>query len=203
MDPRKKESKKWSPLPPELSNQIKSVFVENFESRLDGKLVKVEGRIYPTEILMRVGINTKGELRFQNFEVSLDHSPLKKDTLAQINIAVDAIASLMLEYFDNDEDHEMPYVWQEYPFEKQSIWLQYSSVNSDLEAEANKLLGLTEDDSLLKETEEDMEALGLNDDASEIPDDEEIDTSKPKIFRVPTDNEHDTLKKKKKKEDMH
>lgn len=196
MNPRKKESKKWSLLPPELSAQIKSVFVENFESHLKDKNLKVEGRIYPTEILMRIGINQKGELRYLNFEVSVDHSAEKQNTLTQINVAVDAIASLMLEYFDNDEDHEMPHTWQEYPFEKQKIWLQFSSVNSDLEAEADKLLGITEDNSLLQETEEDFEAYGLLDD-------EEIDTSKPKIFRVPTDNEHDTLKKKKKKEDMH
>jgi hypothetical protein len=36
-----------------------------------------------------------------------------------------------------------------------------------------------------------------------MPDDEEIDTSKPKIFRVATDNPDDSIKKKKKKEDMH
>lgn len=196
MNPRKKESKKWSQIPPELAKQIKTVFEENFKTQLTGKTLKVEGRIYPTEILMRVGINTKGELRYQNFEVSVDHSSVKQNTVPQINIAVDAIASLMLEYFDNDEDHEMPFVWQEYPFEKQTIWLQYSSANPDLEAEANKLLGLEDEDALLNETEEELEALGLLDD-------EEIDTSRPKIFRVPTDNENDTLKKKKKKEDMH
>ena len=196
MNPRKKESKKWSQIPPELAKQIKTVFEENFKTQLTGKSLKVEGRIYPTEILMRIGINVKGELRFQNFEVSVDHSSEKQNTVSQIHIAVDAIASLMLEYFDNGEDHEMPYTWQEYPFEKQTIWLQYSSENSDLEAEADKLLGLTDEDSMLNETEEDLEALGLLDD-------EEIDTSRPKIFRVPTDNENDTLKKKKKKEDMH
>ncbi|AGH95500.1 hypothetical protein [Pseudobdellovibrio exovorus] len=197
MNPRKKESKKWSSLPPELTGQIQSLFEENFKSQLEGKNLKVEGRIYPTEVLMRVGINVKGELRFLNFEVSVDHSTEKQNTLPQIHLAVDAIASLMLEYFDNGEDHEMPYTWQEYPFEKQKIWLQFSSVNSDLEAEADKLLGLDDnDESLLKETEEDLEAYGLLDD-------EDVDTSRPKIFRVPTDNENDTLKKKKKKEDMH
>ena len=107
----------------------------------------------------------------------------------------DAIASLMVDYFDNEEDHEMPLVWQQYPFENEKIWLQFSSTNSDLESEANKLLGVKEEATLLVETLEELEAL-------EIPDDEEIDTSKPKIFRVPTDNPNDTMKKKK-KEDMH
>lgn len=196
MKARKKESKKWSQLPPELSKQIKEVFEENFKAQLVGKSLSIDGRIYPTEILMRLGINTKGELRFQNFEVSVDHSPEKQNTLPQIHLAVDVIASILFDYFENNEDHDIPYVWQEFPFEKEKIWLQSNTENSSLEAEADKLLGLEpNDDSMLKETEEDMEAYGLLDD-------EAVDTSKPKIFRVPTNNENDT-KKKKKKEDMH
>ena len=196
MKPRKKESKKWSQIPPELSKQIKDVFEENFKAQLTGKVLKIDGRIYPSEIVMRLGINNKGELRYQNFEVSVDHSQAKQNTISQIHLAVDVIASLLFDFFENDEHHEIPLVWAEYPFEKEKIWLQYNSENPDIEAEADKLLGLEpNDESLLKETEEDMEAYGLLDD-------EEIDTSKPKIFRVPTDNEHDT-KKKKKKEDMH
>ncbi len=195
MNPRKKESKKWSQVPSELTKQIKTIFEESFTEHLGGKKLKVEGRIYPTEVLMRVGINNQGELRFHNFEVSVDHSAESKNTVSQIHIAIDAIASLMLDFFDNNEDHEMPLVWQEYPFEKQTIWLQYNSENPDLEAEANKLLGLENEESLLQQTQDELDAL-------EIPEDEEIDTSKPKIFRVPTDNEFDTQKKKK-KEDMH
>ena len=196
MKPRKKDSKKWSQLPPELTKQIQAVFDENFKTQLDGKILKVEGRIYPAEVLMRVGINRKGELRYQNFEVSVEHDAKKQNTVLQIQLAVDAIASLMMDYFENDEDFEMPYLWQEYPFEKQKVWLQYSSTNTDLEREADRLLGLEDENSLLKETEDDLEEFGLLDD-------EEVDTSRPKIFRVPTDNANDTLKKKKKKEDMH
>lgn len=196
MNPRKKESKKWSAIPSELAKQIKTVFEESFNAHLLGKTLKVEGRIYPTEILMRIGINSKGELRYQNFEVSIDHSPEKQNTIQQITTAVDAIASLMVEYFDNEENHEMPFVWQEYPFEDQKLWLQFSSTNPDLESEANKLLGIENENSLLVETLDDLDAL-------DIPDDEEIDTTKPKIFRVPTDNPNDTMRKKKKKEEMH
>lgn len=196
MKPRKKESKKWSQLPPELSKQIKEVFEENFKAQLVGKVLNIDGRIYSTEILMRLGINTKGELRFQNFEVSVDHSSEKQNTLTQIHLAVDVIASLLFDYFENNEVHEIPFAWQEFPFEKEKVWLQSNSENADLEAQADKLLGLEpNDESMLQETEEDLEAFGLLDD-------EAVDTTKPKIFRVPTNNENDT-KKKKKKEDMH
>ena len=196
MNPRKKESKKWTGIPAELAKQIKTVFEESFSSHLTGKTLKVEGRIYPTEILMRIGINSKGELRFQNFEVSIDHSAEKQDTVQKITISVDAIASLMVDYFEKEEEHEMPFVWQEYPFEGLQLWLQYSSTNTELEAAANKLLGVEDESKLLIETKDELEAL-------DIPEDEEIDTSKPKIFRVPTNNPNDTLNKKKKKEDMH
>ncbi len=198
MNPRKKESKKWTAIPSELAKQIQNVFQESFSTHLTGKTLKVEGRIYPAEVLMRIGINSKGELRFQNFEVSIEHSSTKQDTVQKITIAVDAIASLMVDYFEKEEEHEMPFVWQEYPFEGEKLWLQYSSTNSELEATANKLLGVEEESHLLKETKDDLEAF-------DIPDDEEIDTSKPKIFRVPTNNPNDTLNKnpKKKKEEMH
>jgi len=207
MNPRKKESKKWSALPSELVKQIQSVFDENFAPYLQEKILKVEGRIYTSEILMRIGINSKGELRYQNFEVSIDYSATKQDTIGQITIAVDAIASLMVDYFNNEEDYEMPYVWQEYPFEGQKLWLQFSSTNSDLEAKANKLLGVESETSLLVETLEDLEDYEIPSDIpgdipSDIPEDQDIDTSKPKIFRVPTNNPQDTSKKKKKSE-MH
>ena len=206
MNPRKKESKKWSALPPELSQQIKTLFEESFSEYLTEKKLKVEARIYPTEILMRVGVNYKGEIRYHNFEVSIDHDPKKQNTVTQIRVAVDAIASLLLEFFDLEEEHEMPLVWQEYPFEKQKIWLQYTSANTDLEAEANRLLGIKEGDELLHGVDDlglEMEDVEISDEDLKMPDDEDIDTSKPKIFRVATDNPDDSVKKKKKKEDMH
>jgi hypothetical protein len=148
----------------------------------------------------------KGEIRYNNFEVSVDHSSEKQNTISQIHLAVDAIASLMMDYFADEESHEMPYAWQEYPFQSEKIWLQYSSENSDLEAQANKLLGVEDENSLLNETLVELESLGLSQEEStqDEPQDEDVDTTRPKIFRVPTDNEFDTLnKKKKKKEEMH
>lgn len=208
MNPRKKESKKWTTLPPELTKQIQAVFVENFSSDLEGKSLKVEGRVYPTEILLRVGINNKGELRFHNFEVSVDHSQEKQDAVQKINIAVDAIASLVAEYFENDEESELPLTWHEYPFQKTKIWLQYSSTNSDLEAEANKLLGLETDNSMLVEAldaleEMDVQEVDSDEELSEDDDEDDVDTTKPKIFKVSSEDSENVAPKKKKKEEMH
>ena len=191
MTPRKKESKKWTKMPTDFSNQIKTVFEENFKSQLEGNKLQVDGWIYPTEILLRVGINYKGELRFHNFEVSLDHSQIKKDTIAQIHLGVDAIASLMVDFFENDGEHEMPLSWQEYPFEKQKIWLQYSSENQDLEAEANRLLGLAEGSEILNDPEdsdeeiekmiEDLEQTVHSENSEDQ--EEDLDLKTPQIFK--------------------
>ena len=62
----------------------RTVFDENFKTQLAGKTLKVEGRIYPAEVLMRVGINQKGELRFHNFEVSVEHDAKKQNTVLGI-----------------------------------------------------------------------------------------------------------------------
>lgn len=202
MIPRKKQSKKWTAIPSEFLNQIKTVFEENFKGHLSDKTIKVMGRIYPTEILLRIGINRKGELRYNNFEVSLDHSQAKQDTVAQIHIAVDALGSLVFDYFENEEDHELPYVWQKHPFENQKIWLQYTSENPDLEAEANKLLGVEEGTLLNDEPELDLE--GVEDEGSsentaaesdELYDTTELDMKNPQIFK--------SSGKKKKKDELH
>lgn len=196
MNPRKKESKKWTKLPGDLLSQIKNVFEQNFKAHLEGKKLTVEGRMYPSEIVLRVGFQNKGEIRFHNFEVSLDHSKEKQNTISQIHIGVDAIASLMMDYFEHQEDHEMPLSWQEYPFEKQTIWLQYTSANSELEAEADKLLGVNADEDLLaddRDADDLKEALGVADEDQD-EDDEDVDTSQPQIFGGG---------KKKKKDEMH
>lgn len=202
MIPRKKQSKKWTAIPTEFLTQIKTVFEENFKAQLTDKTLKVSGRIYPTEILLRIGINRKGEIRYNNFEVSLDHSQSKQDTVGQIHIAVDALGSLLFDYFDQEEDHELPYVWQEHPFENQKIWLQYTSVNPDLEAEANKLLGVEEGTLLNEDPEIDLDEALTEEPSSEnseaesdeLYDTSELDMKNPQIFKS---------NKKKKKDDLH
>ena len=185
MIPRKKDSKKWSGIPSEFSNQIKTVFEQNFVSFLADKSVKVQGRIYNSEILLRVGLHKNGELRYRNFEVSLDHSSIQQNTLEKIHLAVDAIGSLMLEYFEDEEAQEnLPYIWREIPFENQKVWFQFTTENPDLEKEANKLLGI-EEPSLINE-----DTLSEEDDAEM----EKLDLKNPQIFKSSS---------KKKKDDLH
>lgn len=155
MNPRYKISTKWTPFPVEFSIQIKALFTQNFAQYLGQNIdVFVEGRIYQKEVLLRVGLHHKGEIRRFNFEVSLDlNLEQEKQVFEQISLGVDAIATLMTEYFENEQDIELPFAWTETTFGKDKVWIQHSSTNSDLEAQANQLLGLN-DDGLMKNSED-------------------------------------------------
>lgn len=176
MTPRLKTSKKWTAFPEEYKSQIEEVFKQEFAEKMgnDTKLV-IDGRIYPEEILLRVGIQKKGQLRQDNFEVSTGYSVEVGDAVDRIGACIDATASMMADHFDL-KDVEFPRTWTEYEFEGKPIYLQYSTENTDLEKAANELLG------------EDAKALVYEDEDSE----DALDISEPTMFSG-----------KKKKEDMH
>lgn len=173
MKPRLASSKKWTTFPPEFIEQIASVFRENFSKELKNAQLIVEGRIYPQEILIRIGHVEAGRLKQANFEVSVEYSQDKNDAIARINDAVDAAASLMMEYFENQgqegEEMDLPLTWKEVPFNNRKLHIQFSTVNTKLEAEADALLGLKNKDLVNEEAE-------LNEDA---PEDED---PSPKMF---------------------
>lgn len=192
MQPRLKTSKKWTHFPKEYVEQIQTVFSENFLEQLaDNKLV-IEGRIYPAEVLLRVGIHKKGQLRQANFEVSMDYNPKEKDALERIHNCIDAAASMMADYFELEEEADFPRTWQEFPFQGKKIFLQFTTENSDLEAQANALLG-ENTEALVLEIESD-DALAhaeidpaLSDDTEEdFPEEEtdEEDLEEPKIEKA-------------------
>lgn len=176
MTPRLKSSKKWTAFPEEYRSQIEEVFKQEFAEKMgaDTKLV-IDGRIYPEEILLRVGLQKKGQLRQDNFEVSAVYSVEAGDAVERIGASVDAAASMMADHFELEEV-EFPRTWTEYEFDGKSIYLQYSTENTDLEKAANELLG------------EEAKALVYEDEDS----DDALDLSEPTMFSG-----------KKKKEDMH
>lgn len=142
MKPRLKTSKKWTLLPPDFIQQVHDLYEKNFKDLLEDQDILIEGRIYPEEILLRVGLRTPESLRQSNFEVSIDYSAEKDNALVMIHVAVDAAASMMVEHLENiDEVIDFPEVWQKFPFENHEVYLQFNTINSDLEAQANALLG--------------------------------------------------------------
>lgn len=161
MKPRLNSSTKWTHFPLEFTQQIEDVFKQGFAEILkDGKLI-VEGRIYPAEITLRVGYIESGRLKQANFEISSDLPPGEDKTLETIHLCVDAAGSMMAEYVEADGEVEFPYLWTECDFNGSRLYMQYSTENSDLEAEANRLLGISENDSMvagqIDETDEESE----------------------------------------------
>lgn len=157
MNPRLKTSKKWTAFPKEYLAQIEEVFTQGFKQKIEGAKLVVEGRIYTEEIVLRVGVLEKGRLKQANFEVSCQFSPKAKDAVDRIYDCIDASASMMAEYFDSDGEAEFPYVWKEYEFNGRKLYLQFSTLNSDLESQANALLGETSPDLVVEEVPEDAE----------------------------------------------
>ncbi|MEN0057245.1 MAG: hypothetical protein AAGB31_00295 [Bdellovibrio sp.] len=202
MTPRLKSSKKWTAFPKEYLDQIHTVFRENFSSQLENAELIVEGRIYSEEITLRVGYLEKGRLSQANFEVSMNYSQEQQDAVDRIHNCLDAAASMMMEYFENEGEVDFPYLWKEYPFQGHKLFLQFSTENSSLEAEANRLLGLDEntllheeEDTMVHEDEESEDALARaeiseelspprdEDDTAEADGDEEDDEDRsPRMF---------------------
>jgi len=153
MKPRLITSKKWTHFPKEYVHQIKQVFNEAFSEQLKGGNLVIEGRIYPEEILLRVGFLEKGRLQQNNFEISMDYSQEKKEAIDRIHDCIDATASMMNEFFISEGAVEFPLVWKDYDFNGKRIWVQHSTINSNLEAEADRLLGITDEHLVKEETE--------------------------------------------------
>src|SRR6185312_3994816 len=167
MNPRLKTSKKWTGLPKEYVSQIQEVFQDSFAAQLKNAKLVIEGRIYPEEVLLRVGILEKGRLAQANFEVSVSYGTGKQDAVERIHDSIDAAASMMAEYFEKDGEVDFPYVWKEYEFNGRKLHLQFNTENSDLEAQANALLGADADELIQEDLEED-DALGRADEIIEV-----------------------------------
>ena len=154
MNPRLKTSKKWTLFPKEFLSQIKDVFSQGFKAQIGAANLIIDGRIYSEEILLRVGLSEKGLLRQFNFEVSMSHSAKDQDAIDRIHDCIDAIASMMHDYFEfikKEEEPDFPLTWKEYEFNNKPLYLQFTTVNSDIEAQADALLGTAEDKLLIEE----------------------------------------------------
>lgn len=193
MNPRLKTSKKWTALPGEYLTQIQSVFQETFAKNLTKSKLVVEGRIYQEEILLRVGVLEEGRLSQANFEVSMNYSTKTKDAVERIHDCIDAAASMMNDYFESQGEAEFPRTWQEFEFNKRPLYLQFSTVNSSLEAQADALLGKSFEE-MVQEDKETEDAMSRAEERIEA--DELDEKAEPTMFGG-------KKKASKKKTDMH
>ncbi len=157
--PRKPESISWTSFPEELAEKIKEVFQQTYLKNSTGQSFVVEGRIYEAEILLRVGLLTAGRLAQDNFETSIDLTLPTDNIHKRIHLCVDALGRCFDDYFgllesssDEEESLVLPYSkdWQETELEGDLLFVRYSSVNTILETEADRLLGSL-DESLYRD----------------------------------------------------
>lgn len=161
MEPRLKTSTQWTPFPEELLQQIIEVTEDHFSDyEIGDRQFIAEGRIYPTEIVLRIGLMAaKGELRQDNFEASLEYSVEKDKPVEQIHILVDFLAETWAEFLEDAPDREvLPLLWTEQFFEKKPIYIRYTSENSDLEKMANSLLAKDEKKLVYEDLNEDTDS---------------------------------------------
>jgi len=142
MQPRLATSVKWTPFPAEFLEKIEEVLNNGFPLEAKRGRFLAEGRIYPNEILMRIGYLENGRLRQVNFEASVEHATKPEESaFPLIYTGLDAIGALFEQYFQADEDEvDWPVTWQAFEFDQRKLWIQFSSVNTSLEAEADRLL---------------------------------------------------------------
>lgn len=146
VQPRLNTSKSWTGLPPEFSQKAAQVFAQNFRDESEAGEFLVQGRIYADEILLQIGYLQKGRLKQTNFEVSVDHSPNEK-AMDKLFFAIDVLGAVFESHFehlreDEGEEIEYPLRWEEHEFDGHPVFLKYSTANTALEAEADRLLGL-------------------------------------------------------------
>lgn len=152
MTPRDPSSKKWTALPLEFREKAALVFNQNFKvESLEGEFF-VEGRIYPAEIVMRAGYIEKNRLKQTNFEVSMEHMP-PESAMEKLFLGVDVLGSVFETHFehlreDEIEDVEYPVTWEEFDFDDSKVHLRFSTANTRIEADANKLLGIDDGEEL-------------------------------------------------------
>lgn len=175
MQPRLKTSKKWTAIPRELSIQIKQVFKQSFQSHIGDGAVVADGRIYPGEILMSVGFKPKTGLRQFNWDISIEYKRDKDNVMKLLTLAVDVAGSLFEQFFTSENDHEFPRIWAEVDFEGKKVFVQYQTANTELESEANKILGISEDEDLAQgEWDGDLSAEDIKAQLGIDPNDEEL-----------------------------
>lgn len=146
MQPRRRDSKKWTSLPSDYLENLRSVLKTQYTDRLKETEVITEGRVFDKEIVLRIGFLQAGRLKQHNFELSMDLPEAKDQTLVILGQAIDFLGSILTEFFEKDGfenseyEESLPVLWRPVSFNKDVFYFQYSTVNSKLESMANEWL---------------------------------------------------------------
>lgn len=176
MQPRRPDSKKWTQLPKELTQKIRIAVEDSFKKELKNHEIICEGKIYQSELAFRIGYTIKGQLKQPNFEVSFDIGENKDEVWSYLQLGMDFIQATMMDYFADMENLELPLSWKKINFKNQTLYFQHSTINTELENLADKLLGEDTGHNLVEATPQTEDAFEM----SEIEDEESLNLIKSK-----------------------
>ena len=132
-------------MPRDYVNQVRDLVQKAYAAQMENGEVIVEGRIYPEEMLLRIGFLEHGRLRQANFEASIEYNPESGRAMDALSICVDALGTMMDVYFANQSEEsesvQFPIHWKAFNITSGNVFLRFSTVNTKLEAMADELLG--------------------------------------------------------------
>lgn len=143
MNPKLSTSIQWTHLPSEFLEQVHASLLKLWPAIPENLSLIVEGWVFPEELVVRIGFLEKGRLTQANFEISKEISK-KQKIMDQVEICFDAAFTSANEYLTAGESanpHVYPRIWKELTHKGNPLWFQFSTENSELEKQANQLLG--------------------------------------------------------------
>lgn len=139
----------------EASMDIRPASLSAFEGSEDD--IMADGERLGNFTSNRAGYESTGEFADQEAEKAGSAATLTDRLFS----CIDILGSLLEEYFEAEQNIDavdIPLQWKGYEFEGEQIYLQYSTVNTKLEEEANRLLGLL-GDALVNERDTNEDAM--------------------------------------------
>ena len=140
MQGRRKESYKYTPFPKEYCQQIQSVLQDYFASKLPKVRWIVQGHIYAKEICILVGFVPEKRLQQKNIILSMDFDPQEEKCKEKVEKCMDLLSDLLKHHLQGVWPHSLQ--WEKITLrnKEEEIYFKTSTLNTELEAQADRLL---------------------------------------------------------------
>lgn len=146
ISPKNEKNKAYTNFPEELLNAIKDSFSEDFEPQTkDGSFLSF-GRIYQSEIVLRLGYLQKDSITQINFDTTIEASGSEASIISAVENLVFSTKELFIDYFKHQDLNNFSYHWN--PMNNSSkVSYKLDPSNTSLESQADALLGDIPEDS--------------------------------------------------------
>lgn len=147
ISPRLESSKAFTKAPVEFDEAVKALFEEHFQEEAKRGIFDSNTLIYPNEIITRVGYLEGEGIAQVNFMVSADFDSKSQDIIDTGDFILLGLKDVFTSHFTNPKREELPYVWSPVRESNETLFYKYDATNYSLENEANRLLGLEDDNT--------------------------------------------------------